>query len=83
MAATLPISNYTENEKLWSVVPGGKMDQMIVGPTFYTPSYQPLQNRFLQILTNSVADLDYDDTLLLNKDRMNILSGREAGSHYE
>ncbi|MBS1750268.1 MAG: hypothetical protein JST63_10210 [Bacteroidetes bacterium] len=77
MTASLPKSKYTENEKLWTVVPGGKMDQLVNNSSPVNKStYQHLLNRFRQILDHSVADIDYDDTLLSYTDRMKLFTGR-------
>lgn len=82
MAASLTISKYSAEDQLWSVIPGGKIDSPFIAISTDAPAHQllPPQNRFRQILHNSVADVDYDETLLPNKDRMNILAGGETGS---
>lgn len=82
MAASLTISKYSAEDQLWSVIPGGKKDKPSISIFTDTPTRQSLspRNRFNQILHNSIADVDYDETLLPNKDRMNILAGGETGS---
>jgi len=74
MAASLTLSAYFENGCALKV-PWQEPRLYICEPIDYPgKTLMPSGGRFIQILNHSVADMDDDETLLSNKDRVQILT---------